>query len=1074
MYNHKDTDKKWQDRWEESGVFHAEDFSEKEKFYCLIEFPYPSGDGLHLGHPRSYTALDVVSRKKRMEGKNVLYPIGWDAFGLPTENYAIKTGRKPQDVTKENTDTFRRQLKSLGISFDWSREVNTTDPAYYKWTQRQFLEFFKNGLAYKAGMAINWCLSCKIGLANEEVVNGKCERCGGDVEKRDKEQWMIGITKYADRLLEDLDTVDYLPKIKKQQQDWIGKSVGGEIVFDIQGSDAKLPVFTTRPDTIFGTTYMVVAPDHPLVDQWKPLISNWDEVDAYRKETAKKSDMERSDLTRTKSGAELKGVMAINPVNQEKVPVWIADYILMGYGTGAIMAVPAHDDRDFHFAIERGIPVVQVVDNIEDEKSYVGVNIHDEDRTPIAELIRELSTDDEAVAPTIRLYHVQNDRLSDLVEAMKKESIGNATIYKSLKPGIDFTLSTRDGETQVILGYVYAGDGPHINSEFLNGLYKEEAIEKMIEWLQANGVGRKQVAYKLRDWVFSRQRYWGEPIPLVHCDACEQKKEQVMMFHGWAGSTQTDFFASLRKDLEQKGHEVFMENAPNAEAPKIDEWVAFAQAQLEGKDTSQMTLVGHSMGGHLVLKLAEQYTFKRIILVAPVGFAPSDEYFAQFSKDLDDEEMAVYRAFQDHSLDVNAVKKNVGQIEFFFSDNDKWITSEIVSYFKNHFAGSSIHEFTGLGHFQAASYPQLEMLFPMTGGWVPVPEDQLPVELPDVEKYQPTDTGESPLAAITDWVHTTCPQCGGPATRETDTMPNWAGSSWYFLRYIDPHNNEVLADPKKLEYWMPINLYNGGMEHTVLHLLYSRFWNKVMYDLGHVPTSEPYARRHSHGLILAEDGTKMSKSKGNVINPDEIVDQYGADSLRMFEMFMGPFEEPVPWSTNGLIGVKRFLDKVSKFDELVADQEPEELTRALHKTIKKVTQDIDGMRFNTAVAQMMTFVNVVMKAGSITKESLNDFLTLLCPFSPHASNELFERLGGEGFLEQRAWPKYDESMVVDEMITLAVQVNGKLRGTIEISPEATQEEAQELAMKEDNIAKHVTNSPKKVIYVQGKLLNYVV
>ncbi len=767
MYDHSSIDPKWQKRWEDEGVFHAQDDSDKEKFYCLIEFPYPSGDGLHLGHPRSYCALDMVARKKRMEGFNVLYPIGWDAFGLPTENYAIKTGRKPQDVTKENTDTFRRQLKSLGISFDWSREVNTTDPAYYKWTQWQFLEFFKAGLAYKAGMAINWCLSCKIGLANEEVVNGACERCGGDVEKRDKEQWMIAITKYADRLLEDLETVDYLPKIKKQQQDWIGKSEGAEIDFAIDGSDDAIKVFTTRPDTIMGATFMVLAPEHPFVatlttdDQKKA-------VEKYVKAAAKKSDIDRGDATKEKTGV-FTGAYALHPVTGEKMAVWVADYVMMGYGTGAIMSVPALDERDQEFAQAFDLPIVET----------------------------EL---------------------------------------------LDF----------------------------------DEAVEKV--------GGKKTTNYKLRDWVFSRQRYWGEPIPLVHCEKCS----------------------------------------------------------------------------------------------------------------------------------------------------------------------------------------------PETGGWVAVPDDQLPVVLPEVEKYQPTDTGESPLAAIEDWVNTECPSCGGPAKRETDTMPNWAGSSWYFLRYIDPHNDKAFADMDKLKYWMPIDLYNGGMEHTVLHLLYSRFWNKFLFDRGHVPVSEPYARRHSHGLILAEDGRKMSKSLGNVINPDEIVEKYGADTLRMYEMFIGPFEEPVPWSTNGLIGVRRFLDKVARLPDIVSDSEDEEVTRALHKVIKKVSEDIDKMRFNTAVAALMTFVNVVNKQGTITKESLTTFMRALCPFAPHMANEIAEQLGETTVLESQSWPSYNERLVIDDVVTLAVQVNGKLRATLEVAPDASQDEVEKLARANENVAKYVTDEPRKVIYVPGKMLNFVV
>jgi len=760
-YDHKSIDAKWQKRFEEEEVFKASDNSDQERFYCLIEFPYPSGAGLHLGHPRSYTALDIVSRKARMEGKNVLYPIGWDAFGLPTENYAIKTGRPPQEVTKENIDTFRRQLQSLGIGFDWSREVNTTDPKYYKWTQWMFLQFFKAGLAYKAKKPINWCLSCKIGLANEEVVNGGCERCGGDVEKRDKEQWMIAITKYADRLIEDLDTVDYLPKIKKQQIDWIGRSEGASIRFALEG-EKSIEVFTTRPDTVMGVTFMVLAPEHSLVHQ----ITTDEQraaVEAYAGEAAKKTDIDRGNAEKEKTGV-FTGAHAVNPGNGEKIPVWVADYVMMGYGTGAIMAVPQYDERDREFAEKFAIPIVD-------------------------------------------------------------------------EPLLDF----------------------------------DEAVEKV--------GGEKTVNYKLRDWVFSRQRYWGEPIPLVHCDSCD---------------------------------------------------------------------------------------------------------------------------------------------------------------------------------------------------WVPVPDEELPVTLPVVEKYEPTDDGDSPLAAIEDWVNTECPSCGGPAKRETDTMPNWAGSSWYFLRYIDPHNDEAFADPEKLKVWMPINLYNGGMEHTTLHLLYSRFWNKFLFDQGLVPTSEPYARRHSHGLILAEDGTKMSKSKGNVINPDEVVEKYGADALRMYEMFIGPFEEPVPWSMNGLVGVRRFLEKVMRLSEKVEESESKEVTKTLHKTIKKVTEDIDGMRFNTAVATLMTFMNVVQAEGNVIKDSAQTFLALLSPFAPHVANEVAEELGSDGLMELAEWPEYDAALLVEDVVTIAVQINGRLRGTVDAAPDAMEEEIIALAKADENVAKHLSSEAKKIIYIQGKLINFVV
>ncbi len=773
-YNHQDIEKKWQERWEASGVFYAQDDSTKPKYYCLIEFPYPSGAGLHIGHPRSYTALDVVARKRRMEGYNVLYPIGWDAFGLPTENYAIKTGRKPQDVTSENIATFKRQLQSLGLSFDWSREVNTTDPEYYKWTQWMFLEFFKAGLAYKASMPINWCLSCKIGLANEEVVDGKCERCGGVTQKRDKAQWMIAITKYADRLLSDLDTVEYLEKIKTQQRNWIGRSEGAVIKFVIASDQrersnlsADIEVFTTRPDTLFGATFLVIAPE--LAQKW--MDTGWqasDGVKTYVVQALKKEEADRTNENKEKTGVYT-GIVAINPANQEKIPVWVADYVLGQYGTGAIMAVPQHDQRDRAFAEKFDLPIV--------------------DRPLVA---------------------------------------------------------------------------------------AEEVIAKV--------QGKKMIQYKLRDWVFSRQRYWGEPIPLVWCEACQ---------------------------------------------------------------------------------------------------------------------------------------------------------------------------------------------------WVAVPDSQLPLTLPDVEKYEPTETSESPLAAIDEWINTTCPTCGGFAKRETDTMPNWAGSSWYFLAYAMKHTADFKFPMSKyqnaLKHWMPIDWYNGGMEHTTLHLLYSRFWSKFLFDRGHVPTSEPFARRTSHGLILAEDGTKMSKSKGNVVNPDEMVTQYGADAFRLYELFMGPFAEPVPWSMNGLVGMRRFLEKVVEISERIQPEEKKEITRLLHQTIKKVSDDIEAMRFNTAVSALMIFVNAVKEHGSITKETFEIFLRLLCPFAPHLSNELYEQIGGTQLLEIQAWPAYDADLAKEESIEIGVQVNGKLRGTVLTSPEADEETVKGLALSQENVQKYLEGQEiKKIIYVHGRILNLIV
>ncbi len=816
-YDHKSIESKWQKRWQENGAFKANDSSKKPKFYALSEFPYPSGAGLHVGHVLGYTAMDIVSRKRRMEGFEVLFPMGWDAFGLPTENYAIKTGRKPAEVTAENVDEFRTQMKALGLSFDWDREVNTTDPAYFKWTQWMFLEFFKAGLAYKKAMPINWCLSCKIGLANEEVVNGACERCGGDVEKRNKEQWMIAITKYADRLIEDLETVDYLEKIKKQQIDWIGRSEGAEVEFEIHDSKSTIPVFTTRPDTLFGATYMVLAPEHELIHDLESQITNIAEVKKYVKKAAKATEIDRTNDEREKTGVELKGVMAINPANGEEIPVWVADYVLPQYGTGAIMAVPAHDERDFAFATKYKLPIRQVVQ-----------------------------------APALG-------------------SVPSGTVAQ---------VAGKTSKDIRIESDCFSGEGVSINSDFIDGLETEKAKSKMIKWLEKEGHGKGAINYKLRDWVFSRQRYWGEPIPLVWCDACD--------------------------------------------------------------------------------------------------------------------------------------------------------------------------------------------------AWNALPEDQLPLELPDVEKYEPTDSGESPLAAIEDWVSTTCPKCDGPARRETDTMPNWAGSSWYFLRYADAKNNKVFADKKKLKHWMQVDWYNGGMEHTTLHLLYSRFWNKFLFDQGHVPTSEPYIKRTSHGLVLAEDGTKMSKSKGNVVNPQEIVSSHGADTLRVYEMFMGPFDQPVPWNEQGVKGVRKFLDKVERLSGQIVKKETESVTKELHKTIKKVTEDIESMAFNTAVAQMMIFVNTVNEEGGISEGSLRAFVAILSPFAPHLAEEMNERIG-KGSLVTESWPAYDLKLVIESEVTIGVQVNGKVRGDVTIAIDASEGDARKVAEANENVAKYLDGKKvKKFVYVPGKIINFVV
>ena len=797
-YDFTAIEKKWQKYWEEHHTFAAGTDYSKPKFYALVEFPYPSGQGLHIGHPRPYTAMDIVSRKRRLEGYNVLFPMGWDAFGLPTENYAIKNKIHPAIVTKNNIAHFKAQLQSLGLSFDWDREINTTDPEYFKWTQWIFLQMFKKGLAYKKEMSVNWCTSCKVVLANEEVVGGVCERCGGEVIHKVKSQWMLKITEYAQRLLDDLAEVNYLDKIKATQINWIGRSTGAEVDFTTTTGET-LTVYTTRPDTLFGATYMVISPEHPYIEKWADKLSNMEEIRAYQEKAARKSDFERTEMAKDKTGVELKGIRAINPVNGREIPIFISDYVLMTYGTGAIMAVPAHDTRDYDFAKVFHLPIIEVVAGGDIEK--------------------EAFTD--------------------------------------------------------------CATGKMVNSGFLDGLSVEEAKVKIKEWLKENGKGHEKVNYKLRDWVFSRQRYWGEPIPIVYCEKC---------------------------------------------------------------------------------------------------------------------------------------------------------------------------------------------------GYVPLPESELPLTLPEVDSYMPTDNGESPLSTLDSFINTTCPHCGGPAKRETDTMPQWAGSSWYYLRYCDPKNKERLASKEALDYWMPVDWYNGGMEHTTLHLLYSRFWHKFLYDIGAVSQKEPYMRRTSHGMILGEDGQKMSKSRGNVINPDEVVAQYGADTLRLYEMFIGDFEKTAPWSPSSIRGCKRFLDRVWALQDMLTDGEeyrPE--TRALmHKTIKKVSEDIENLKFNTAIASMMALINEIYALGSINRAELRTLLLLLNPFAPHMTEEMYEVQNLGGVLNEQKWPTFDPALCVDEMVELVVQINGKVRSKLQVPVDGAQADVLEKAKAEPKIQDALQGKQiVKEIYVQNKLVNFV-
>lgn len=797
VYNHREVEQKWQKIWDDEKAFKTSDDYSKPKYYALVEFPYPSGQGLHVGHPRPYTALDIVARKRRMQGYNVLYPMGWDAFGLPTENYAIQNHIHPKIVTENNVVRFKNQLHSLGYSFDWDREINTTDPAYYKWTQWIFLKLFKAGLAYKSEMPINWCTSCKVGLANEEVVNGVCERCGSEVVRKVKSQWMLKITEYADKLIQGLDTVDYVEKVKVSQKNWIGKSTGAEVDFSIKDKEDKLRIYTTRCDTLFGVTYMVVSPEHPIIDKYQKELKNWDEIVAYREQAARKSDFERAELAKDKTGVKIDGMTAINPVNGKEIPIFISDYVLMSYGTGAIMAVPAHDERDWDFAKKFDLPIIEVVAG--------GKNVQEEVYTDVAA-------------------------------------------------------------------------GTLVNSGFLDGMNVADAKKKMIEFLEEKGIGTTKTNFKLRDWVFSRQRYWGEPIPIVHCEKC---------------------------------------------------------------------------------------------------------------------------------------------------------------------------------------------------GFVPIDESELPLELPEVESYMPTDNGESPIALMTDWVNTTCPCCGGPAKRETDTMPQWAGSSWYFLRYTDPANTEALASKEALEYWMPVDWYNGGMEHTTLHLLYSRFWHKFLYDQKVVPCPEPYAKRTSHGMILGSNGEKMSKSRGNVVNPDDIVRDYGADTLRTYEMFIGAFDLSASWSEDGVKGCRRFLERVWKLQDIMTDEDgySKDLETKMHQTIKKVSYDFENLKYNTAIAAMMALINEFYKKNTVTKGEFKTLLTLLNPVAPHITEELWQTVGFTGRVYQTTWPEYDEVKTVESEVEIAVQINGKTKATLNIGKDDPKDEV--IAKAKEVIADKLTGTIVKEIYVPGRIVNIV-
>ena len=1063
-YDPKKIEPKWQKYWTKEKTFEVEENAKKEKFYGLIEFPYPSGEGLHVGHPRPFTAMDVITRKKRMEGKNVLFPIGFDAFGLPTENFAIKTGKPPAEVTKKNIANFTRQLKMLGFGFDWSRQVDTTDPNYYKWTQSLFLQFYKHGLAYKKNQPINWCPKDKIGLANEEVVGGNCERCGTAVEKRNKEQWMLGITKYADKLLEGLKDVNYIERARASQENWIGKSEGATMCFSVilngakrseeslsqsttgQGSfsvpleradqdDNVVEVFTTRPDTIFGVTFLAVSAE--LAKSW--LDNGWqtsEEVKKYITETLKDRAATTTREEQEKTGIDA-GIVAVNPVSKEQIPVWITNYVMGGVGTGAIMGVPAHDERDFDFAKKFGLPVKIV---ILAGKHQSGLKF---DNRGVAH-----GTIDDLNRSTSNYYSAEE--MQKIIEEGGAQELENGLIC---------------------------------NSDFLNGQIAVEAKEKMIAWLQENKIGKKQINYKLRDWVFSRQRYWGEPIPLVYCEHCKNKKQKVLIIHGFRSSGVTT--GALQKQLEAQGFEVLAPVMSTKDEPVFEKWMEELVPYIEqlGEDD---IVVGHSLGGHAALGVLAK-TKKNIgslYLIAPAVGNYSAAYWDKRKKDHAGHEGSIdlLRAFIETQVDVATVSNLVKNKTVIWSADDDHVPEPIRSVYP---VGWYLNTVQGFGHFNQYTGSFLSNLIgsAKNTGWVPLPESELPLKLPKVEKYQPTDTGESPLAAMEKWVKTKCPNCNGPARRETDTMPNWAGSSWYFLAYALGGENRLKLEGDKfwnqdlLKYWQPVDWYNGGMEHTVLHLLYSRFWNQFLYDVGLVPTSEPYKKRTSHGMILAKGGEKMSKSRGNVVNPDEMVEQFGADTLRTYIMFMGPFDQAVEWDTNGLVGVRRFLEKVWGLHDKISKEsrEDKKLQTVLHQTIKKVTEDIEGMRFNTAISKMMELANEMSKFEQISAADYSLFVKLLSPFAPHMCEELWAQLGHTKSVATEQWPQYDKKLIVETEITLAVQVNGKLRDTITVAADISEEDAKKMVLASAAVQKWLEGKePKKIIYVKGKLISVVV
>jgi len=1163
-YDPKKIEKKWQEYWEKNKSFEVKEDKKKPKYYVLDMFPYPSGSGLHVGHPKGYIATDVIARAKMMQGYNVLHPMGWDAFGLPAENYAIENKTHPAEAVEKNVKVFKKQLGLLGFTYDWDREVNTTDPDYYKWTQWTFLQMFKKGLAYESNEPINWCPSCQTGLANEDLEDGKCERCGSAIERKPMRQWMLKITDYADRMLEDLEKLpQWEDSIKEMQKNWIGKSNGASVIFNViptqSGSrgakeDFQLEVFTTRPDTLFGATYMVVAPEHDLIKNCESAssadglrIKNYDEVNKYVEQSKKKSDLERAELQKEKTGVELKGIKAINSVNGEEIPIWVADYVLSSYGTGAIMAVPAHDERDNEFAKKFKLPIKEVVVKkfgerkknavrrdgvfgvVKNKKGEVLILLHketgiyrlpgggreegeDNQKALQRELKEETNYGDFKIQDYLGMIeanykavhkgekrHRYSEGYSLTLNSAKKSDLkGDSNKYELLWLSCEEALKcfTKNKESWGEEEFVerafnkkeicFSGEGVNINSDFIDGLETTEAKEKMIEWLEEKGLGKKEVNFKLRDWVFSRQRYWGEPIPLVYCEKCKNKKQKVLIIHGFKATGEGDWLPWVKNKLEDEGCEVFTPTMSTSEHPELDKWMKELMPYIEQMGEDDI-VIGHSLGSKAILHLLEKANKKigHVYLVASAIGEMNKRDWDYFKKIWPDSDINALQKFWETPVNFSKITKLSDDINVILSDDDPYIQEKTHQKLPKEW---KLKLYSGFGHFIDEKIPELLKVFLQSKntGWIPVPEDELPLKLPDVKNYEPSGTGESPLANIDEWVNTTCPKCSGPAKRETNTMPQWAGSSWYYLRYIDPDNDKKLVDKKKEKYFSPVDLYVGGAEHATRHLIYARFWHKFLYDIGVVNYEEPFIRLQHVGLILAEDGRKMSKRWNNVINPDDVVEKFGADAMRLYEMFMGPFNQAIAWDANGLVGMRRFLERVWALQDRVSKDYKVDCSKGkaeeardnlMHLIIRHVGEDINLMKFNTAISYLMLWSNSLKIKDKITIEEYRNLILLLSPFAPHLCEELWSKFGDKEELAYKSWPEFDSVKARDRTTELVVQVNGKVRAKMSITSDTELDESgvKSSALKHPQVQKWLKGKePKKVIYVKGKLISIVV